>query len=112
VNRVNRRNGLQFQHHGRVDDSIDPILAIQLAAAIDDRQRNLPPERYPPRSQLMAEALLVRRLEQAGPKRPMNADGGANDASGEVFLCALCASVVHASDSPSDRSGTQLFYTR
>ncbi len=72
-------DGLDFHDHRVLDHQIHAVSAVQLDAFVLDRQVNLPFETEAQLTQLIAEAFLVSRLQQARAQVPMDLDRRADD---------------------------------
>ena len=72
----------QFQNHLIVYQDIDPITTVQLHVFIDNRDRYLSSKGNSSNMELMAEAFLVSRFQEAGSQRTVNLDGGTDNLPG------------------------------
>ena len=65
-------NGLDLKDHLPRDNDVSPEPLPDRHRLIDDRNANLPLERYARLAQFMTQALLVHRLEQTRPGMAMH----------------------------------------
>ena len=74
MNRQDSLDALDFNDDGVCHAKVEPIRAVNGQPLIDERQDNLALYREPHRREFMAEAFLVRALEQAWTERRVYSD--------------------------------------
>ncbi len=70
---------LYLDRDRRSHEEIDPIGAVDPHSLVVDRKWKLPGVWHVPQTQLPAEALLIRRLQESRPERPMHLDRRPDD---------------------------------
>ena len=72
---------LDFKNDEIGDQEVQPVAAIKCVATVCDGQRNFASEWDAAMKHFVGEALLIRRLEQAGAKFTMNLNRCSDDLS-------------------------------
>ena len=71
-----------FNHNLLLHQNVDSITTLRTHPLVFHRDGYLPNERYAAQLQFTAEALLINRLQKAGPQAAMNFDRSRNDYAG------------------------------
>jgi hypothetical protein len=97
---------LHLDNQRLLHEEVDAIAIIEPNALIDDRYWLLRLKWDFPQAEFVGEALLVGRLEQARPQRPMDLDTGSNDKISQFPKSPrLPGSLLHPSRSASGGMG-------
>ncbi len=86
---INRRcflGGFDFDHYRVLNHQIHSVCRLQLDPLVLDRQMRLPLESHAQLAQLIAETLLVRRLEKPRPQMAVHLNRRTNNLVGQLVL--------------------------
>lgn len=79
MNREQFRNTLQLDDNFAIDDEIRSVCLVESDLPVSSRHVSLPLVAHPFFFQSVAQALLIRRFDEAWPKYAVNINGAADD---------------------------------